>query len=1423
MKNRNFQRTANPCGNLGLALKTGLALVLLILGLMIPAPVAALVSDDFNACALNTGLWQLVDPLGDSTVTLAGAGSADARLLFSVPAGPSHDAWTVNTAPRLLQPVANGDFIIEVKFDSPVTQKYQSQGLLVQQDAGTWLRFDFYSAGSGTRIFAAAKTGSGMSVKVDKAIPAGAPLYLRVTRSLSQWTQSYSYDGLSWTPAVTFTQPLTVTAAGPFVGNYGTGSNAPAHTALIDYFFNAASPKLPEDGGPVPGGGTLTVANNGPGTVNVNPVQASYACGTQVQLTAVPNAGGSFSGWSGDLSGQVNPATITISGNRVITANFTGDTTPPVIGPVSVSTGSTNATLTWNTNEPSSIRLDYGPSSAYGQSIAQTLLGTSHSVSLSGLSPGTIYHYQVTAKDGAGLSTSTPDLTFTTLNPPVDPSGVVSDDFSQGTLHSRWRLVDPLGDATVALVGSGTSDARLSLSVPAGSSHDPWTQDTAPRLLQNISNTDFTVELKFDSAVTKKYQGQGLMVQQDNNTWLRFDFYSDGTRTLIFAASKAGGQMSTKINKGITLTGAPLYLRVSRSGNLWTEAYSQNGTSWVTAGSFSQSLNVTSLGPFASNFGSAGSAPAHTALVDYLFNAASPIIPEDGNTPPTLYTLGATVAGSGQVSLNPPGGSYPAGTQVQLTASANAGWVFSGWSGALTGGLNPATLIMDGAKQVTANFVTQSQPPQISSIQVNPSATEARVTWTTDTPANSAADYGETSALGTTVADPALVASHSLRLTGLTPGRQYYYRVRSANSAGETQSVTQTFTTPVPGGDPSGIVSDDFNQPNLNQSLWTLVNPLNDATLAVEGAGSGNARLLFSIPAGASHDPWTINTAPRLMQTASNSDFGLEVKFESQPQLGYQSQGLFIEQDSDNWLRFDVYSDGAATRIFAASRAAGTMSTRISKVISAAAPLYLRVVRSGSQWTQSYSYNGSTWLAAGSFSHPLTVRAVGPFVGNYGTGNNAPAFTAAIDYFFNLASPVIPEDGGSISDTQPPLIQQLGHIVEPNAFQVAWLTDEPATGQVEYGRTTALELGSLGHPNLSTAHSVKVTGLQPETDYYYRASSTDAAGNRSVSSIQSLRTPGLSGWAPVIDFWYGSEQTFGQIGVPQPVVNILGNVTGSAPIATLTYSLNGSAQRPLTVGPDGLRLVGNGDFNIELSLAELQLGSNSLQVRAVDTAGYQSQRQVQVNRVGGNQWPQTYSINWAQAPSIAAVAQVVDGRWAIQPNGVRTIQVGYDRLIAIGDLAWQNYEVTVPITVHSTQYLSYNPPAVGLILRWPGHTPDGKQPTERWWPLGVFGMYRWYQTNPALRLYDIGYQIVDPAAMQLQLGVPYLFKLRARTLPGPTTEYKFKVWPTSQPEPTAWTLSHQEGAGDPASGSMLLVAHFVDATFGNVTIVPVFD
>jgi uncharacterized repeat protein (TIGR02543 family) len=78
------------------------------------------------------------------------------------------------------------------------------------------------------------------------------------------------------------------------------------------------------------------VANNG--SVLKNPDVTSYTSGASVVLTATPNSGYKFTGWSGDATGSVSPLTVIMNSNKNITANFIADTLPP-LGPLAIDLG----------------------------------------------------------------------------------------------------------------------------------------------------------------------------------------------------------------------------------------------------------------------------------------------------------------------------------------------------------------------------------------------------------------------------------------------------------------------------------------------------------------------------------------------------------------------------------------------------------------------------------------------------------------------------------------------------------------------------------------------------------------------------------------------------------------------------------------------------------------------------------------------------------------------------------------------------------------------------------------------------------------------------------------------------------------------------------------------------------------------------
>ena len=68
------------------------------------------------------------------------------------------------------------------------------------------------------------------------------------------------------------------------------------------------------------------------------------------------------------------------------------------------------------------------------------------------------------------------------------------------------------------------------------------------------------------------------------------------------------------------------------------------------------------------------------------------------------YSIQTVVIGHGQVQLSPSGPLFNAGTPVQATAVAAAGWRFVGWSGGASGTASPIVVVADANKSLTATF-----------------------------------------------------------------------------------------------------------------------------------------------------------------------------------------------------------------------------------------------------------------------------------------------------------------------------------------------------------------------------------------------------------------------------------------------------------------------------------------------------------------------------------------------------------------------------------------------------------------------------------------------------------------------------------------------------------------------------------------------
>lgn len=115
------------------------------------------------------------------------------------------------------------------------------------------------------------------------------------------------------------------------------------------------------------------------------------------------------------ISAMDNGGNTTQSGDMTFTSGTTTSVNPLQITNVAVSNiGTSSVTLTWNTNTAATGTVMYGTTTSYGSSMqSSTTASTTQSVTLSGLNPGTLYHFGITANSGTS-SVSTTDSTFTT-------------------------------------------------------------------------------------------------------------------------------------------------------------------------------------------------------------------------------------------------------------------------------------------------------------------------------------------------------------------------------------------------------------------------------------------------------------------------------------------------------------------------------------------------------------------------------------------------------------------------------------------------------------------------------------------------------------------------------------------------------------------------------------------------------------------------------------------------------------------------------------------------------------------------------------------------------------------------------------------------------------------------------------------------
>jgi hypothetical protein len=713
-------------------------------------------SDSFNTCTLDNALWEFVDPRNDANVSVI----EGRQLKISVPGGIEHDAYPksgqalVNRAPRIMQSATN-PHELKVKFESGPSQVNQVHGIIVEEDDANFLRINVVYDGANTKLQVfKIVAGVAQSATAPKTILAGVvsnPIFLIVSFSEvdSKWRiywdvdvyKPHNHDGNT----AFFTHALSINKIGVFAGN--AGNNAPAHDILVDYVSAPNTPLLDEDDA------TPLVLPVAVAPFTAGSISKDAACGNPVSLTISPNTGWTFSHWSGAASGVQNPVNVAFNFGDFAVANFTQNQ-------YTLETSKTgNGVLTI-----SPLKTSY----TYGEQV--TLTATpAYGWSFGGWSGSLVGNPVILTMDSNKLinaSFTQPQYNFllntgvggqVTLSPHASP-------YIPGELVTLTATPDP-GWSFAGWSGDMTSSApRITLSMSSD-------KTLVATFVQNL----YTINLNPDgngSAVPSPSQKNytfsdivmlsaepvkgwrfvhwdGAVISTTNPAMLTVNGNAAATATFaqdhyILQADSIGlGAVAVSPNKTaylfdeiVTLTAipaqgwlfngwagalagntSPIQLSMT-SDKLVTAIFTQQqfslsksqqggGTIQVTPDKatygFGEEVTVTATPDAGWHFtGWSGNLTGDDNPTTLLMISNRSIVAEFSQTPLTLAT---NVTGNGSINVNPQQEIYSLGKEVELTAIPIPGWVFSHWSGDLTGSKNPAKLTMNGNQSVVANFV----------------------------------------------------------------------------------------------------------------------------------------------------------------------------------------------------------------------------------------------------------------------------------------------------------------------------------------------------------------------------------------------------------------------------------------------------------------------------------------------------------------------------------------------------------------------------------------------------------------------------------------------------------------------------------------------------------------------------------------------
>lgn len=391
---------------------------------------------------------------------------------------------------------------------------------------------------------------------------------------------------------------------------------------------------------------------------------------------------------------------------------------------------------------------------------------------------------------------------------------------------------------------------------------------------------------------------------------------------------------------------------------------------------------------------------------------------------------------------------------------------------------------------------TYTEPAELTSGPATSSITTKRatITWTTSRASDSKVAIGTQSGKYDKVepSDSTQTTDHSLALSNLKPGTEYYYIAKWTDEDGNTGvSKEKTFKT-----DPPPTVKNvQVRNIGIDSAL------VNFTTL---GASSASVNYGTSVSFGGKEE---------ISTSSLETTYSIQLN-----RLADGTKYYYMIQVTDS--EGDVY-DGTILNFETLPRPRVSNITVQQVADSAQASIQVN-------WESNTSISSIVTFAP--VSNPEHARdAVDIKLVNGEHSMVIPGLIPETPYTLtvkgrdHIGNEAVSEpiNFTTATDTRPPYVYDL--IVEStNATQtgdnsgdpssqlvVSWTTDEPATSQVEYGDGTGASYSQLTQEDttLSYNHLVIISGLSPSKVYHLRGISKDSAGNESRSIDTVTITP----------------------------------------------------------------------------------------------------------------------------------------------------------------------------------------------------------------------------------------------------------------------------------------------------------------------------